>query len=245
MFKQLASFVSNVFSFSKEVAQIKNSVPKGNFLAYVEVRHPGGALFCQDPVLVKKDPRRFSCAQEAAYIFPGFEEPMLYANEVKGIEEVKPFGHSNYLHYAKDPEMLHQFIKNISEAKVALDDQREIITIASKKAVEDLKVKINGILGDQYFLLEVGTMLGTLPVITKINTGTNKEIPCAHIYPGEQTDALDGAPKKTTERCSTMPTAEMNRWLANNGEKVLPKIQEAIVQLERPEKFINWYEPKE
>ena len=244
MFAKLVRWFQTRAQAQAAMALIKSKLPKGYFLAFYEVHYPSGARFSQDPMLVKNDPKRFKKAQPAASIFPGFIEPMLYANEVKETIDVKPFGLSNYLYYAKDAELLGKFLANLPEAKIALDDQREKITMADKKAVDELKVKINELLGDKYFLFLVYTMQGSQPVITKTNIGTGDNIPCAYVYPGDLIDLYDGAPKKSEEDCHPIPPELLNSWLNHAGEKALSKIQEAIVQLERPEGFINWYEQK-
>jgi hypothetical protein len=115
-----------------------------------------------------------------------------------------------------------------------------------KMVLDDLKRRVQIILAGKYYLVEVGTMLGTLPVISKDPAGTHKRVPIAHLYPGAQTDALDGADIKDEDSIFEMPEEDLDHWLIAEGNKVFDLIQKAIINLERPERYISWYDkPKE
>lgn len=113
-----------------------------------------------------------------------------------------------------------------------------------KMVLDDLKKRIQKILAGKYYLVEVYTMLGSLPVISKEPVGTNKRVSVAHIYPGEQTDALDAADVKCNDTIVEIPANELDPWLIANGDKIFDLIQKAILNLERPEEYISWFESK-
>jgi hypothetical protein len=101
-------------------------------------------------------------------------------------------------------------------------------------------------LGEKYHLGRVGTLLGWLPVISKEQPETKYEVPVAHLYPGELTDALDAAPKKNINRFFEIPEQELYSWLATSTNKsVIDAVKQAIVTLERPERYIPYYEKTE
>ena len=108
------------------------------------------------------------------------------------------------------------------------------------------KNRIKEALGDTYHLGYVDTMLGSwLPVISKTPAGSKEDVAIAHLFPGEQTDALDAAPKKDIATFFEISEQDLYSWLtwiaSETDEKVLNAIKQAIVTLDRPEKFIPHY----
>ena len=105
------------------------------------------------------------------------------------------------------------------------------------------KSQIDSLLGQEYVLNEVGTMLGTLPVITKGTPIVGEETTHAHVFPGEMTDGLDAAPKKDLGRVFPIRIFVLYDWLTGitSIDELKAKFTDAIAILNKPEKFINWY----
>lgn len=119
---------------SDPTKSVREATPEGYYLGYIEVYYPGmgDKVWAKDPVLVKLDPQTHKEPQAVAYIFPGFWEPAVYRNGIKGIDSVLPLDDGYLESLRNSPDTLMEIIKNIPLAKKRLDDPREIIPFPYK-----------------------------------------------------------------------------------------------------------------